>query len=807
MNIVTGNDGINALAGSGGNDVIYGFDPNAPYASATIAATRVASGLDQPLYVTAAPGDTSRLFIVEKTGAIKILDLNSGSLLATPFLTVPVDTFSERGLLGLAFDPDFASNHAFYVYATSVGPSPHNEVWRYHVSGNPNDDQNVAAPGRDLILDVGPSTNGNHNAGWMGFGPDGDLYIASGEVGVPANAQDNNNLLGKMLRIDVDPTAPGYQIPADNPFVGVGGGVRGEIFAYGLRNPWRDSFDSATGALFIGNVGGNQFEEINLGQKGANYGWPIVEGFSANPAFTNPIYAYPHGAGASVTGGYVYRGESDGLNGQYFFADFIQNTISTLRFDGANWVATDRTSQVVPNVGTINNPASFGEDARGNLYVVDIDGEVFRLTPNVALSDGNDSLRGFDGNDRLFGGGGADLLDGGPGNDFLNGGAGDDRFLIRNFDGNDTIFGFAAGAGSEDRINFTGFASLPFTQDITSFANVLARATQVGPDTVILLSAIQTLTLRNVQRSSLSADDFGFQIAKNDFDASGKSDILWQNADGTPAVWRMNGTNVDLMGPALTNPGPAWHVRDGADFNGDGQADFLWQNDDGTAAVWLIGGGTQVNGIGGPLPNPGPAWHANKAADFDGDGKGDILWQNADGTPAVWLMNSTFEKAIGPALANPGPTWHEKAAADFNADGKADILWQNDNGTPAVWLMNGVNVLSTGPALANPGPAWHEIAAGDFNGDGKADILWQNDDGTPAVWLMDGTAVISTGPALINPGAGWHAKEAVDTNGDGRADILWQHDNGTPAVWLMEGVNVLLMGGALTNPGSAWHVI
>ena len=273
MNIVTGNDAGNTLSGAG-DDLIYGFDPNAPYASATIAATRVASGLSQPLYVTAAPGDTGRLFIVEKTGTIKILDLNSGQVLATPFLTVPVDTASERGLLGLAFDPDYATNGAFYVYATSTAGSPHNEVWRYHVSGNPN----VAAAGRDLILDVGPSTNGNHNAGWLGFGPDGDLYIASGEVGVAANAQDKTNLLGKILRIDVDPVAPGYQIPADNPFVGEGGGVRDEILAYGLRNPWRASFDPATGKFFIGNVGGASFEEINLGQKGANYGWPNAEG-------------------------------------------------------------------------------------------------------------------------------------------------------------------------------------------------------------------------------------------------------------------------------------------------------------------------------------------------------------------------------------------------------------------------------------------------------------------------------------------------------------------------------------------------
>ena len=796
MNIVSGNDGSNALSGTGGDDLIYGFDPNAAYASATIQSTRIVTGiLGNPLYVTAAPGDTGRLFVVTKEGSIRVVDLNAGAngqMLATPFVTVPVANGSETGLLGLAFDPDYATNGAFYVYATSL--SGRNEVWRYHVSGDPN----VAAAGRDLILDVGPATNGNHNAGWLGFGPDGYLYIASGEVGVPANAQDKTNLLGKILRIDVNPTGTAYQIPSDNPFVGEGGGVREEIFAFGLRNPWRASFNSATGAFFIGNVGESSFEEINLGQSGANYGWPIVEGVGSNPSFTNPIFTYPHGSGASVTGGYVYRGEGDGLNGQYFFADFIQNKIFTLRFDGTNWVATDRTSQIGVSAGNLNSPASFGEDARGNLYVVDFTGEIFRLTPTVASSDAGDTLSGFAGNDRLFGGAGNDLLDGGTGADFLNGGAGDDRFIYRAGDGADTIFGFAAGPGSEDRIRL-------MVPNVNTFADVLARATQVGRDTLIDFGGGNSITLRDVMRSSLSADDF-FDLAKNDFDGNGKSDILWQNADGTPAVWLMDGTSLASAGPPLSNPGASWHVKDGGDFNGDGKSDILWQNADGTPAVWLMNG-TSVLAAGPALSNPGPTWHANKAADFNGDGKADILWQNDDGTPGVWLMNGTSVQQTGGALSNPGPAWHQKAAADFNGDGKADILWQNDNGTPGVWLMNGVDVLQTGGALSNPGASWHAVAAGDFNGDGKADILWQNDDGTPAVWLMNGVNVLSTGPALHNPGPGWRVKEAEDFNGDRKADILWQHDDGRPAVWLMDGTSVAAMGPVVGNPGASWHII
>ncbi|MEA2876325.1 MAG: hypothetical protein QOF14_1521 [Hyphomicrobiales bacterium] len=796
MNIVSGNDGSNTLTGTGGDDLIYGFDPNADYANATLASVRFATGIiGGPLYVTAPPADTGRLFIVIQEGRIRIVNLEAGfgGQLGGTFLTVPVSNGSETGLLGLAFDPDYATNGAFYVYATST--TGRNEVWRYHVSGDPN----VAATTRDLILDVGPATNGNHNAGWLGFGPDGYLYIATGDVGVPANAQDNTNLLGKILRIDVNPTGTAYQIPSDNPFVGAGGGVREEIFAFGLRNPWRDSFDSATGAFFIGNVGESSFEEINLGQSGANYGWPIVEGVGSNPSFTNPIFTYPHGSGASVTGGYVYRGEGDGLQGQYFFADYIQNKVFTLRFDGTNWVATDRTSQIGPSAGSLNFPASFGEDARGNLYVVDHSGEVFRLTPTVVSSDAGDTLEGGAGNDRLFGGAGNDRLDGGTGADFLNGGAGDDRFIYRAGDGADTIFGFAAGPGSEDRIR------LVMVPNVNTFADVLARATQVGNDTLIDFGGGNSITLRNVQRSSLSADDF-INNAKNDFDGNEKSDILWQNTNGTPAVWLMDGTSLASAGAALQNPGPAWQVKDGGDFNGEGKADILWQNTDGTPAVWLMNG-TSVLQTGGALSNPGPSWHANEAADFNGDGKADILWQNDSGTPAVWLMDGTSVLSTGPALPNPGPTWHEKAAADFNADGKADILWQNDNGTPGVWLMNGTSVLLTGGALSNPGPSWHAVGAGDFNADGKADILWQNNDGTPAVWLMDGVNVLATGPALQNPGPGWHVKEAEDFNGDGKADILWQHDDGRPAVWLMDGVNVATLGPALSNPGATWHII
>ncbi len=382
-NLVIGNDASNSLTGTNGKDVIYGYDPNGPQSQASaIAATRMATGLDQPLFVTAAPGDTSRLFIVEKTGHIKILDLASGQVSTTPFLDVSsqIGTISEQGLLGLAFDPNFASNGLFYVNLTNT--SGNTEIRRYHLSADPN----VADPASatQIISIVQPF--GNHNGGWIDFGPDGYLYAALGDGGSAfdpqGNGQNMDSLLGKILRLDVHgddfpaDASRNYAVPLDNPFVGTAGAD--EIFALGLRNPWRDSFDRALGDFYIADVGQNAYEEIDIGQSGANYGWshfegPIVVGGGSNLSggtLTAPIYFYDHTVGHSITGGYVYRGGGEALQGQYFFADFVEGKVFTLRFDGSSWIATDRTSQVITDFGAVNNPSSFGEDARGNLYLV-----------------------------------------------------------------------------------------------------------------------------------------------------------------------------------------------------------------------------------------------------------------------------------------------------------------------------------------------------------------------------------------------------------------------------------------------------
>jgi glucose/arabinose dehydrogenase len=204
VNFIVGNDDANNLSGGEGKDLIYGFDPNGPQGQvSSIAATRVATGLAQPLFAGAPPGDSGRLFIAEQTGAIKILDLGTGQVLAAPFLNVAVNSSGERGLLGLAFDPDYATNGFFYIYRTvpAAGGIPvHNEIERYHVSPNPNvADATSVTP----VLNLGNLSATNHNAGWIGFGPDGYLYAASGDNAVSANAQSANDLFGKIIRVDV----------------------------------------------------------------------------------------------------------------------------------------------------------------------------------------------------------------------------------------------------------------------------------------------------------------------------------------------------------------------------------------------------------------------------------------------------------------------------------------------------------------------------------------------------------------------------------------------------------------------------
>ena len=362
---------------------------------ADLITNRLVTGLARPVFVCAAPGDSGRIFIVEQrsgsTGRIRVFDRTTNSLLSTPFLSVSVSTSSEQGLLGMAFHPDYASNGYFFVnYTNSSGTTV---IARYQVSSsNPNVANSSSA---QTVLTISqPYTN--HNGGCIQFGPDGYLWIGTGDGGSggdPGNrAQDiTNQLLGKMLRINVD-SLP-YTIPPDNPFVSTTGDE--EIYSYGWRNPWRFSFDSLTGDLYAADVGQNAYEEVDVVAAGdglgGNFGWRCYEGdhtynTSGCPSSSTmifPVHEYAQGGSpyrCSITGGVVYRGSAiPDLQGTYFFGDYCSNQIWSFVWDGGDGINSlqDRTSELAPNVGSIASISSFGEDADGNIYICDLGGEVF----------------------------------------------------------------------------------------------------------------------------------------------------------------------------------------------------------------------------------------------------------------------------------------------------------------------------------------------------------------------------------------------------------------------------------------------
>lgn len=362
-----------------------------------IAVRRVATGFNQPLYVAAIPGDT-RVYVIEKTGCVHLFDPATGA--RSLALTVTnLSTDGERGLLGFAAFPNFASSRRALLVATGLDGAV--EVREYRLDG-------VIDPINpyDVILRTPHGDFNNHNGGWIGFGPDGHAYVGIGDGGGSGdpqnNAQNVNNRLGKILRIARNPdpfsgAAPRYWIPAPgNPFASGGGDPW--IFAYGLRNPFRASFSG--NRLIIGDVGQGAREEISAAtttQAGRNFGWRFLEGTApfngtAPGGLTAPVAEYSHGTGPrqgnSVTGGYVYRGPVTILRGQYVFGDFVRGHIWTvfetsLR-DGETLAASRferRNEDFAPDAGTINQSVSFGEDSAGNLFIVDFDGEIFMVVP------------------------------------------------------------------------------------------------------------------------------------------------------------------------------------------------------------------------------------------------------------------------------------------------------------------------------------------------------------------------------------------------------------------------------------------
>ena len=432
-------------------------------------------------------------------------------------------------------------------------------------------------------------------------------------------------------------------------------------------------------------------------------------------------------------------------------------------------------------------------------------------------TDNPETLTGSAGDDTLFGLGGNDTLDGGAGHDILTGGAGSDiliggidsdiyRDTAANFNG-DEIRNFKIG----DQIQITDLdlshGSIGLSGSLITYDNNGVTGTitidDVGPGRLVLRLMNGGVDLR------LQQD------AHNDFNGDGKSDVLWQNDNGTVRDWlgQPGGSFIGNTDKVNILTGPEWNVIGTGDFNGDGRVDVLWQHDNGTVRDWLgQADGSFTGNIDKVNINTGTDWHAVGTGDFNGDGRDDILWQNANGTVRDWLgqADGSFAGNIGKVNILTGPEWHVIGTGDFNGDGLTDVLWQHDNGTVRDWLgqsdgsfvgnIDKVNILT--------GPDWHAIGTGDFNGDGLSDILWRNVNGTIREWLgqSDGSFVGNIDHVNFVPPAGAHVIGIGDYNGDAIDDLLWSN-NGTVTESLGQPDGSFVDNSASVHitTGTDWH--
>ncbi len=354
-------------------------------ADSVLALVPVVSGLNAPLFLTAPPGDTTRLFVLEQSGIIRII--KNGVALPTPFLDITALTTkgNEQGLLGLAFAPDYATSGTFYIDYTTTGggAAGHSVVARYQVSGDPD-----VADANGTVVITADQPYDNHNGGMIAFGPDSMLYVGLGDGGSggdpDGHGQDRTELLGSILRIDVRTGT--YTIPPANPWAN-DATFRHELWNYGLRNPWRFSFDRQTGDLYVADVGQGAYEEVDIqsanSSGGENYGWNTMEGLhcyggtGCNQAgLTLPVLEYDHNQGCAITGGYVYRGSAvPAVQGRYFYADYCSGFLRSFRKSGGG--ITEQVSY--PALTLTGGVTSFGEDGQGELYVMTGNGTLYRF--------------------------------------------------------------------------------------------------------------------------------------------------------------------------------------------------------------------------------------------------------------------------------------------------------------------------------------------------------------------------------------------------------------------------------------------
>jgi aldose sugar dehydrogenase len=751
------------------------LDPN-------LAVRTVVTGLIQPTTM-AFLGPTDILVLEKPTGRVQRV---VNGVIQSTVLDLAVNSASERGLLGIALDPNFPTNPGVYLFWTqsSTGadssvlaevPLLGNRVDRFIWNGSfLTFDRNLIRL-RALQADAGQTPLGNNDGGVMKFGPDGKLYIFMGDNGRRGQLQnlpcgptatcpgptvvddqfggpepDNAHFTGVILRLNADGSTP-----ADNPFFAAGGAIGGEvganiqkIFAYGLRNSFGMDFDPKSGNLWLEQNGDDSFTELGLIAPGTNGGWVQIMGPVSRIAEYKAIETSP---------------ATDPCLGTPYFGLQQNRWPPTLIAD----TPADALSRLFMLPGAVYRDPQFSWR--------------FDVAPaGIGFVKGRALGPQYEGD--LFMGAARTFLEGGH------------LFHFKLTDNRQQIAVDDPRLADRVADNVCKF-------DITESESLLiGRNFGIGTD-------IQTGPNGNLFVVSLSNGAIYeiFRRRSHDFNGDARSDILWYNtASGQVVVWLVSGTTVTGGGSPGSVPS-GWAIVGQRDFNGDGHADILWRNGStGQLLIWLMNGGSVIGG--GSPGSVATAWTVVGTGDFNGDGYGDVLWYNSStGQALIWLLNGTSVIGGGSPGSVP-PGWVVAGTGDFNGDGKTDILWYNTStGQAVVWLLNGATLIGGG----SPGSAvspWAIAGTGDFNGDGKSDILWLNGtSGQAVVWLLNGASVIGGG----SPGGAaspWTITETGDFNSDGMSDILWYNStSGQVVVWLLNGTSVI-GGGSPGSAGSPWQI-